>query len=221
MTTATKVLIWICIALFITAGIEGYALWSRRGEVDKVMQDAIAKGLVNDSLKAAGIVRDSADNVRLAAVQAHDSITSHRLDSAMHLLTQVKDSLKTSAKTLRNAVTELGTQVASFHDSTLQHQYDSVSSELDRVYLLGGSFVSGSDSAIQLLYGEMEFKDSIIGVLNVEIISLKKSLIACTTNFDGLQRDTNILEKKLKVRAFLEKAGGIAIAILGAIVLIK
>lgn len=198
---------WITGILILTVIILTFLLWKSSGDSGELASDIAVKAKVNDSLKSVIVYHDSADVVRDHAVHLHDSIQSRKLDSALHLLAVNKDSLKSVKRTLQLAVADLGQSVAGFKDSSIQAKYDSVKKTLEQIYALGGAYINTSDTTIKTLMDMNAYKDSLNGVLLVEIKDLKSALTACTLNFDGLKSDTDKLAAKEKRQSLIAKIG--------------
>lgn len=215
MNKGTK---WIIGILAVALAIVSFLLWDGSRNYDQLMVDAESRANTNDSLKRSAAFRDSADDVRDAAVHFHDSVQSRKLDSALHLLAASKDSLKTVKRTLQRAVENLGSVIADSRDTTLQHKFDSVSRALDDLYAVGGSVINNSDTSIKILMDMLDYKDSVNAVLNLEVKDLKASLTSCLINFDGLKTDFDKVAAKQKRQNLFAKIGAGLSTVLGIVI---
>ena len=212
---------WFNIITLAALVIMSIVIWrgcSNSGAKDQVLESTAR---VNDSLKWDADRRDSADHVRDLIVATHDSVFQNQIDSLQRIISGQKDSLKSAKKALQIAVRDLGDQIAGMNDTALSRKYDSVTAELDRAYDLVADYSNSNDTTISLMGRQLDYKDSVISVLRVEVSDLKKALTACTLNFDGLKTETDKAEKKLKVRGFLSKMGATVAAVLAAILILK
>lgn len=196
---------WIIVVLALALIIVSFLLWKSTGNLSKVEADAAARARTNDSLKLASVARDSSDRVRDKIVHIHDSLKTRQLDSALHLLSVAKDSIRVVKKTLQQAVADLGVSISSLNDSAIKKKYDSVVNTLEMIYELGGNYINNSDSTMKLFQEQLAYSDSMRLVLSAEISDLKTALTTCTLNFDGLKKDFDKEAAKVKSQNLLAK----------------
>lgn len=212
---------WLNIIVLIILVAVCFLFWKscKSDNIDK--SDIEAKAKTNDSLKHVLKVRDSVDIHRDAQIHFHDSITGKTIDSLTRILFLQKDTLKSTRRSLRSLSARVDEYVNATGDTTLKLAYDSLQRELEMAYRLVDAYSESSDTTIRVLTEEGKYKDSVITVLNNEIVDLKKDLTTALENFDGLKKDTDKLSSKLKNRTFLSRIGVTIAAILGTLLILK
>lgn len=212
---------WLNIICIIILVVVCFFFWKSCKSDNSTAADIAAKTKTNDSLIAISKIRDTVDIHRNAQIRFHDSITGKTIDSLTRILFLQKDTLKSTRRSLRSLSARVDEYVNATGDTTLKLAYDSLQRELEMAYRLVDAYSESSDTTIRVLTEEGKYKDSVITVLNNEIVDLKRDLTTALENFDGLKKDTDKLSRKLKNRTFLSRIGVTIAAILGTLLILK